>query len=238
MADAVPAILVPGLDGTGELFDPLIAALGSRFAPRCVRFDDQARSWEQHVATVERALGAVDRPALLVAESFGGPVAVAATARHPERVRGLLLVATFLVRPSWNTGLILPWYRFVMGIAWPNALRRRVLLALLATPDLDAATVQRLFDVNSHERAPLLAHRLGLCVDVDVRAEFGSLRCPVGYVGGRADRIVPVLRHAEIVRALQPTAIVELLADAPHMILQCRPAACAAVARRLGSKSP
>lgn len=233
MADALPAILVPGLDGTGELFEPLIDALGPRFAARCVRFDDRAADWEQHVATVEQALGAVDRPALLVAESFGGPVAVAAAARHPERVAALLLAATFLVRPSWNTGLILPWYRLVMSTAWPTALRRRVLLALLATPDLDPGLQQRLLDVNSHRRAALLTHRLRLAASVDVRAKCAQLHCPIGYLAGSADRIVPVAHHARMISALQPAARVELLPGAPHMVLQCQPAAAAAIARRI-----
>jgi sigma-B regulation protein RsbQ len=233
MSAPTPAVLVPGLDGTGELFGPLIGALGPAFAPTIVRLTDQPVAWDQHVAAVEQVLLTASAPALLVAESFGGPLAVAAAARHPDRVRGVLLAATFLVRPSWSIGWIRPWYRFLVSVPWPTALRRRVLVALLAMPALDTAQVEKLLAVNNHRRASVLTHRLGQCASVDVRAEFASLRCPIAYIGGRADRIVPVARHAEMVRRLQPTATVELLPGAPHMLLQCQPDAAAAIARQL-----
>ncbi|MBN2358701.1 MAG: alpha/beta fold hydrolase [Deltaproteobacteria bacterium] len=233
MSEPIPAVLVPGLDGTGELFAPFAAALGPGFASAPVRFADALVGWEEHCTAVERALLEAGQPALLVAESFGGPVAVMAAARQPERVRGLLLVATFLVRPSWNLGLIRPWFRLVVGTPWPGALRQAVLVALLASPALDPGLRRRLVAVNDRQRAPVLARRLGLCAGVDVRTEFSALHLPIAYVAGSADRILPTARHAAMVRALQPRAHVELLPGAPHMMLQCRPGECAALARRL-----
>jgi len=226
-------VLVPGLDGTGELFGPFVAQLGRDFAPSIVRFDDELESFKAHVAAVVATLDDLAVPALLVAESFGGPVATAAAALRPERVRALLLIATFVSRPTATTGLVSPLFRLVSGLPWPTALRGVVLNHLLGERGVDRDLFAKLLEVNGPGRVAILARRLGIAARVDVREELVALRCPVGYLAGSSDRIVPVHQHAAEIRRLRPTARITILHGAPHMVLQCRPRACAEAARSL-----
>lgn len=89
-------ILMPGFDGTGELFSPLIAALSPHHRPAVIRYRDE-RTFDDYVDTVNAALP--DRDAILIAESFSGPIALGLIARHPGKIRCAILCATFVESP-------------------------------------------------------------------------------------------------------------------------------------------
>ncbi|MFH1809149.1 MAG: alpha/beta hydrolase [Pseudomonadota bacterium] len=222
-------VLVPGLDGTGTLFEPVIQALGPGYAPHIVRYRPGLQSFEAHIEDVLTVVDGVARPLILVGESFGGPVSVAVARARPDLVKALCLVATFVTRPSWNTGLIRPLHRAVTSIPWPPALLRVVLGYLLAERGTDARLMQQLVAVNDHRASAVLAHRLGITARVDQREALRELTIPVGYLGGTADRIVPCARHAELIRQLHPATRIEMLPGAPHMLLQLRAQACTAL---------
>src|SRR5687767_13530285 len=96
MSNNLPLVLLPGFDGTGKLFGPLQAALGTDVVSRTVRYDAE-RSLEDYIDTVTRILP--QENAVLVAESFSGPVALSLLARHPTRIKCAVLCATFAVSP-------------------------------------------------------------------------------------------------------------------------------------------
>lgn len=225
-------VLVPGLDGTGELFGPVIGALGEDFAPTIVRYGDDLKPFEAHVDDVVAALDAAPGPSLVVAESFGGPVATTAAARRPDKVRALLLVATFVTRPTATVLWMRPWLRLFHRAPVPRPVRGRIMRLTLGDAGLRGALLEQLVAVNSG-RADVLWHRMGLVAVVDARAALHALPCPVAYVGGTADRIVPVRRHAAQIAALRPDARIQLIQGGPHMLLQCQPRACVAVAQEL-----
>lgn len=232
-AQPIPCLLVPGLDGTGALFEPFAHALGSDFAIEIVRFDDGLGDFEAHVAAVAQALAQIAVPALVVAESFGGPVATVAAARSAGRVRALMLAATFVSRPTATVGLIAPPFRALAGVPWPSALRALVLNYCLGERTIDPELLARVVEVNGAPRARLLAHRLRIAAKIDVRDALARLPAPIGYVAGGGDRIVPVRAHAAEIRRLRPDAHVTMVPGAPHMVLPCRPQACAEAARAL-----
>src|SRR5687768_4116314 len=91
-------ILLPGLDGTGDLFAPFVAAAPSGFPVQCVRLpDDSQRSYEELAEWVCARLPA--EPVALIAESFSGPLAVLIADRC-ARVAAVVLCASF-VKPPW-----------------------------------------------------------------------------------------------------------------------------------------
>ena len=55
MNDGSTLVLLPGFDGTGELFGPLQAALGNNVVSNAVRYDAE-RSFEDYVNSVARIL--------------------------------------------------------------------------------------------------------------------------------------------------------------------------------------
>jgi pimeloyl-ACP methyl ester carboxylesterase len=88
-------VLLPGLDGTGELFAPLLQALGEDITTSVVRYGAEL-TFDEYVESAGKAL---PEQCVLIAESFSGPVAIAVAARHPGKIRCLVLCATFAVSP-------------------------------------------------------------------------------------------------------------------------------------------
>ena len=74
-------ILMPGFDGTGELFSPLIAALPPTHRPTVIRYRDETK-FDDYLETASAALP--DHGAILIAESFSGPIALGLMARASE----------------------------------------------------------------------------------------------------------------------------------------------------------
>jgi pimeloyl-ACP methyl ester carboxylesterase len=94
-------VLLPGMDGTGLLFEPFLKALKG-FEPLVLRYPRGLTDYADCVAYA-RARLPKERPFLLLGESFSGPVAIALAAERPAGLRGLVLCSTFArnPRPAW-----------------------------------------------------------------------------------------------------------------------------------------
>jgi pimeloyl-ACP methyl ester carboxylesterase len=88
-------ILLPGMHGTSELFSALLKCAPPQI--ECIPIDypvSQRLGYEQLLERIERQIP-WDRSIFLLGESFSGPLAIRYAARHPDRVRGLILCVTF-----------------------------------------------------------------------------------------------------------------------------------------------
>src|SRR5271155_2151701 len=91
----VSLILLPGLDGTGLLFQPLVAALPAAIQPRIVRYPGHRHlTYHELLPLVMDALPQ-SGPFILLGESFGGPLATMVAAERPPGLVGLILCASF-----------------------------------------------------------------------------------------------------------------------------------------------
>src|SRR3712207_522091 len=93
-----PLIFVPGMDGTGRLFYRQVPLLAPRFRVRTYTLRDDAESMDGLVADLDRAIRSLapgGEPAVVIAESFGGTLALSYALAHPERVRALVVVNSF-----------------------------------------------------------------------------------------------------------------------------------------------
>jgi pimeloyl-[acyl-carrier protein] methyl ester esterase len=69
-------VLLPGMDGTGALFEPLLGVIPACFSTQIVQYPpDRPLSYEQLLPLVREQVP-VDRRLVLVAESFSGPLAL------------------------------------------------------------------------------------------------------------------------------------------------------------------
>ena len=214
-------VLLPGLDGTGLLFGPLRSALPSTFPVEVVSYPpDRVVGYAALADEVADRLPP-DGPFVLVAESFGGPLATLLAARRPAGLIGLVLCATFVTWPR-------PWLgRIVRPLAWPlplriyPAYRRWRARGRPATGSwVAAAEAARGVD------PAVLADRVRSVFAVDVRAALSACPVPILYLRAASDRLVPP-RNARLVRRLRPDATVVRIKSS-HQLLQRRPAECAA----------
>lgn len=130
-ADRPPLVLVHGLDGSAANWwdvAPELARDHRVVAPDLpgfgrTRLRRRWRSITAHadltVAVAQRAVGArPDRRVVLVGNSMGGPVVLAAAARHPDLVAGVILVAPALPRAGASR-IDVSWLPVVLPIRLP-----------------------------------------------------------------------------------------------------------------------
>jgi pimeloyl-ACP methyl ester carboxylesterase len=231
----LPIILLPGLDGSGRLYAPLLAAGPRGLDPRLVAFPpDEPLGYDDLLPRCREALP-TRGPYLLLAESFSGPLAIRLAAEQPRGLAGLVLAATFLHRPL--NPLLHPVRSLVgarlFGLPMPPALVRH----FLAGPDAPDGIVAEVRAAVAAVSPEVLALRSVEALGVDVRDPFGHVEVPVLYLQPERDRLIRTDVSEEIL-ALQPDAQVVRL-DAPHMVLQrCPHASLAAIERFLPTLDP
>lgn len=217
-------VLLPGLDGTGELFAPLLRELGAELPCIVVRYPNEPLDYAAHEALVRAALPS-DRDYILLGESFSGPIAVSFAAAAAPGLIGLVLSASFVRCPS----LVLSWLRPFIPLFSPRnvpaAVADHVLLGRFATPELRRLRAETARQAS--RRA--VAARLAAIVNVDVSRQMARVQVPSLYLQATEDRLVPAAA-AEAVAQLSPrTAFVTI--EGPHLLLQASAAQAARIIR-------
>src|SRR2546423_15626977 len=109
-------ILLPGLDGTGNLFAPFLHSPKNHFTCTVVSYPaDQRLNYQQLIPRI-RAVMAWDQAYTLIAESFAGPLALEFAAKQQEHVKAIVLVPPFVKSPLPPP---LDWVRFLVKDALP-----------------------------------------------------------------------------------------------------------------------
>ena len=213
---------MPGMDGTGLLFERLEQALGQP-CTRVAYYRDRLLSYDQLLPELPDGDGLI-----LVGESFSGPLAIRLAAAHPERVRGLVLCATF-ARLPWPSGV-----RRLAGAVMrgpvPVHPPRALIRALLTGADAPEDLVDDVDAAIRSVRPEVFRQRIRDVLAVDVREAFQQVRAPVLYLQASRDRLVAPEAVREL-QALRPDLEVAVL-DAPHLLLQRRPVEAAALLDR------
>lgn len=216
MNDAPRFVLLPGLHGTEQLFGPMVDAAPPGAAVQIITYPmDPAMRFEDYVGHVRARLPG-DRPYVIVAESFAGPIAITLAAEPPPGLRGLVLCNTFTRRPGSHAFLLLP-LTAICSLSLPQWMCRRY----LSGSDRLRVPVKA-----ADRRTPpdVYAARLRIALKLDVTTTFHRVTLPMLCLLGRRDRLInqrPMQRLAEA----HPHATYQWL-DAPHMILQAQPKAC------------
>jgi len=218
-------VLLPGLDGTGDLFAPFVAALEGLPTTVISYPPDRALDYRGHEAHA-RARLPQDEDFVLLAESFSGPVGIALAAMQPRGLRGLILCSSFAVNP-------LPRLAFMKSIVGalpaprpPAVLTAPWLYGGRATPELRRAHVAAMAKVSPR----VLRARAAAVLGVDYRPQLRRIDVPMLYLLALRDRLIQRAAARAIVELRPETQLVEF--DAPHFLLQTEPGACAAAVRR------
>ncbi len=213
----VTLVLLPGMDGTGTLFAPFIAALGDRVRTVVVRYPPHdALDYAGCEALARQALPKKGRFVIL-GESFSGPVAVSLAASTPKGLVGLVLCATFASNPYPVFKPFAMLTRLLPVKAAPLSVMALGLLGRFATPELMTVLQSALAAVST----TALQARMRAVLSVDVCDKLRDIAVPVLYLRAVHDRVVPA-RAAQKVAALCPHASVVDI-DAPHFVLQAAP---------------
>jgi sigma-B regulation protein RsbQ len=209
-------VLLPGMDGTGELFAPLLDVLPASIETTVVRYPDRPASYAEHADIARRELPK-DEPFVILGESFSGPVAVSIATAGIPNLRGLILCASFLTCPNRLLRALRPLTPFATPKLMPGFIAHHSLLGRFATAELRAAHARAL----SHVSSRTLTARLRAMADVDVRDLMRGCDLPALYLRATEDRVVSARYGAEFMAAARHGRLADI--EAPHFLLQARP---------------
>jgi pimeloyl-ACP methyl ester carboxylesterase len=213
-------LLLPGFDGTGELFTPLQSALGNSVSTVAVRYRDEV-VFEDYVESVAALLPEQD--AVLVAESFSGPVALTLISRYPARIKGAVLCATFATSPFRSLTRLA---RFVPDLFFgPAPTQPAVLRAFCFDETTDRKLMEKALAVIRSVPASTIKQRLNLLSGLDVSSLLPEIEVPVLYLQAMQDKIVGSHLTRQLLNGLARVEVRQI--DGPHLLLQCRPQECA-----------
>lgn len=214
-------VLLPGLDGTGDLFAPFCDALGGSLSVIVVRYPADASLDYHELESIAATQLPAEGPLVLLGESFSGPIAIALASKFPERVKGLVLCCSFLLNPRPGLARFLVLGPILPAGRVPTWLTSIFLFGRFGTPQLRTALHAALFKISS----ATLRARMKAVLSVDASAAFRGTSMPTLYLQATEDRLIPrsAARYVEDVRPEVRVIAIE----APHGLLQAAPVAAA-----------
>jgi pimeloyl-ACP methyl ester carboxylesterase len=213
-------VLVPGMNGTGELFYRQVPRLERSFRVATYSLRNDARDVEQLAADLAGVVDAVapDHQAIVVGESFGGAVALTFALHHADRVAALVILNSFAhFSPQLRLRLalaglaILPW-----GMM---PLVRHLTASRLHSKHTHRAEVQEFIRLTAHARRDGYINRLRLLRQYDVRERLQDIRQPTLFLASERDHLVPAVTQARYMSARVPSSAMRILEGHGHICL-------------------
>ena len=214
----LPVLLLPGLDGSADLFARFLGAATGALDLRRVPYpQDRFLGYAELEALVRTRLPRGE-PFAILGESFGGPLALRVASSRPEGLVGVVLAATFHRRPA---NLLIARAAPLGPAFFRLPLPPHVVRLLLAGGDASPDLVEEVREAVRHVPARVMAARAREALSVDASEALRKCPVPLLFLGGKRDHLLRSTLPSEI-RALQPRAEVRML-DTPHLVLQRRP---------------
>jgi 3-oxoadipate enol-lactonase len=233
-----PIVVIPGIQGRWEWMNPGITALAAHCRvitfsladePTCRGTFDAATGFDCYVEQVREALNVAGlERATICGISYGGLIAAAFAARHPERTSGLVLVSA--LPPSWTPDARVRFYlrapRMLMPMFMLASLRMYREIAAARPGLLPGLREARRHGANvlRHMFSPArMARRVHLLAGA-TPLDLSGIRVPTLVLTGdpELDLVVPVRSTREYLKLI-PHARIECVERTGHLGLITRP---------------
>lgn len=222
MAELKPTIvLLPGLDGTCILFEQFAATLSRSFDVLPIAYPtDKVLDYEQLVDYVGARLP--DKPFILLAESFAGPLALHLTAAGKHPIRGLILCVTFAHYPLWWLAPMAVVVDY-LPIYW---LRDTQISRQMMQRELGDALLAEVGRAVAAVKPEVMLARMRFVLRMDASAPLRQVRVPMLYMRATEDMVVRGSAWQHINRQRPDVKLLEF--PTHHFLLQSMPEACTA----------
>jgi len=217
-------VLLPGLDGTGRLFDPLISILPPTFEATVVRYTTDRPASERDLLGCIRSVIPWDHPYVIVAESSAGPLALKFVEVQRQNIRAVVLCGAFVTNPlaTEPTDDPLKWATSFLTKSWlektPTA---AILRKHFLGDDAPEVLVDRAALAFSSLTPELWSARVQAVLKADARQLLKSCDKPILHLQPATDQFVSKAAAAEISR-LNPL-VKTVVVRGPHAVLQRNP---------------
>jgi 3-oxoadipate enol-lactonase len=214
-------LLIPGIDGTGQLFYRQIPSLERDFTVTATRLRDDAATMDDLVADlhgeVERLAAGGGRVSLL-GESFGGALTLSYAVAHPERVERLVILNSFAHFGS-QARLWLG-YHLLRATPWGMMrIVRQLNASRMHSPQTERDEIRRFHQLMRSATREGYLSRMRILRDYDIRDRLPSLAAPVLYLAADRDTLVPSVEQARLMSALTPGGTMRVLEGHGHSCL-------------------
>ena len=223
MRDRISLLLLPGLDGTGELFAPLLSELPESIQARIIRYPkDPHLELNDYIEVARSQLNGFE-PDIILGESFSGRIAFELAAVLQDSTPLLILAASFLCGPR-------PWLLSRYSCIWPliraahpprRFMLRQFCLGAAAFDDVVALARDTIAQISPE----LVISRLRLIAELEQPQT--SVDIPAVYLQASNDRLVSRRSAIEAKRSLPRLQVIEI--PGAHFVLQSNPKEAAKV---------
>ncbi len=224
-------VLLPGMDGTGNLFSPFTDVFPKDWHAHVVPYpNNQLLSYKELELIIKNTLP-VNGDYILIGESFSGPLAITLAASADERLKALVLSCTFVKNPiKFGSEAIRLLAKFPLFYA-PKKLIDSFLLGRFRKPEVSKLLHATLKKVPSK----IIAHRIREVQEVNVSDTLAKVNVPSLYLRATEDRLISA-SASELVLALHPKIEISEI-EAPHCLLQTSPVQAVATIREFLNKT-
>ncbi len=221
-------VILHGWTHDHQVMQPIVDLLSDRFRitnidlPGCGQSD-----WDSQITNIyeiaDILLPSLPKRAIYIAWSFGGLVSMSLAARHPERVKRFIGIATspkFVEEDNW-IGVPKPGFKanFVkvkqIGVrAFLEDYYAHEFADFNPKPD----AYERLVRLLDSSRVDPNAHMKGvdICDATDLREEFQSIACPIDLILSEEDECVPTAAFKSF-KQLNPNVHIHPMSHAHHI---------------------
>lgn len=214
-------VLVPGLDGTGQLFHRQTEWLSRSYRTATYALRDTAPSMATLVEDLLRVVDAVagaSEPAIIIGESFGGALSLSFALAHPDRVNALVIINSFpYFEPQLRLRLAIRGLRLMPWGAMPIA--RRLTAFRLHSKHTHQREVRKFIAVTRSATKNGYLGRLRLLTDYDLRHRLQEVSSPTLFLASELDHLVPSLEQARYMVTRVPGATLRVLDGHGHICL-------------------
>lgn len=219
----IPLLFIHGAGGNGRVWEGALRHLSRCCYPMAIDLPGHGRSGGTGERTIEGYVevvkGMIDDlnlgPFVVAGHSMGGGIAQALALKHPESLKGVILVGTgarLRVHPSILEGL----ERATEG-------EDRAPLAEWAySPATDPATIERTEALFKDTPPSVTRGDMLACDAFDVMDRIGEISLPTLVVCGNDDRLTPV-KYAHYLADRIKGSTLKIIEGAGHMVMVERP---------------
>jgi pimeloyl-[acyl-carrier protein] methyl ester esterase len=212
-------LLLPGMDGTGDLLLDFVRALPSEMHKKVPIYSrDRIWSYDDLVKLVESICEEL-QPDVILAESFSTPIAIRIAAGRPQNLKAVILCAGFAASPvgrlsRWPGRILAP---VLMRVPLPAS----VIRFRLVGGDAPEALIEAVRNTISSVQPAVMTARLRAVLRCDVRSLLSEIDVPMLYLRAGQDRLIKQ-RSLQEIQSQKPDIRIATL-EGPHFLLQREP---------------
>jgi 3-oxoadipate enol-lactonase len=209
------------MDGSGELFYRQIPFLEKSYSVATYALRDEAASMEvlaEDLRQVIEQVAPVEKRAMVMGESFGGTLALAAALKYPKHVSGLVILNSF---PYFA-----PQFRLRAAIAgvslipWGTMnLVRQATSFFMHSRHTHRDEIKKFLELTARTTRTGYKNRLRILTSYDVRERLFEIQCPTLFLAAEKDHLVPSVAQARLMTKCIPSATMRVLSGHGHVCL-------------------